>query len=135
MGVAFVPIGGELDALGEVGVGLPVESEMGLGDVEHEEVGLVEGIGIRDILEGALSVELCKEGGHLPDRGDTLRARAEVPTLTVSGGFLEHLARQKEIATQRLQDMLPGTNGLGTNFPWRNSQTWQLPCSALTAQR
>ena len=51
MGVAFVPIGGELDALGERGVGLPVEPEMGLGDVEHEEVGLVEGIGIRDILE------------------------------------------------------------------------------------
>ena len=115
MGVAFVPIGGELDALREVGVGLPVEPEMGLRDVEHQEVGLMEGIGIRDILEGAFSVELREEGGHLPDWGDALRARAKVPALAVSGGFLQHLTCQEEIATQRLQDMLPGANGLGTS--------------------
>ena len=69
-------------------------------------------IGIRNIRQRTLSVVFRQLRGNIPYRCDTLRAGTEVPSLTVSGGLLKHLGGKEHIAGERLQDMLPGTDGL-----------------------
>ena len=89
--VTLVPVGGHLTALVDIRAGFPTQTEPGLADVEHQETGLVEGMGIGDVLQLPLAVITGQQGGHLPDGGDALHAGTEVPTLTIFRRFLEHL--------------------------------------------
>ena len=49
--VTLVPVGGHLTALVDIRAGFPTQTEPGLADVEHQEIGLVEGMGVGDVLQ------------------------------------------------------------------------------------
>lgn len=88
--VVFVPVDGESDGGCEVEAGLPAETQTGFADVEHQELGFMEGMGVGDIAECAASVAVDHFGGNVPYGGDALEIGPEVPPFAVADGVVPH---------------------------------------------
>ena len=123
---AFLPLHGELDGLGDAERRTPAQLRARLGRVDHQEPRLVRAAVVFVDPTGIGTPQPGGRVGQAADRELVFRRRAEVPRRVVPR--LVQVLREREVAAERLEDVLPRT---GRSRPAQSGRVLPSTLSSL----